>query len=419
MMDGTPELPQQLRGMFKEMDTAEVDEAKNTALGSHALFTQALVDVAAFDPRTANPQPRPWLINGVALRKQLTIMAAPGAFAKSTWTMGLAVSGSTDTDLLGYQLPAGQLRVCVYNLEDGKEENERRALAWFRKYPNLQDRVDDHLIMVSGRTHPLTLIRRNADGNDYEAPDSEAMIEFIQHRKIDLLILDPFAFAHAVAENSNDELSKVTAELNRIAEIADCAIIVVHHVTKGQGEVTADRVRGAGALVANARVALVANRMTSDEAVRWGVDNPRSFIRIGADKANLTPGTEENWFQIEGVSIGNGNDIYADDIIPVVTPWTPPAIFDGFSEADTRRFMQSVQQQEKPLETLCASPQSNGWIGNLLATEWDFDPSEEGDKSRLKKMIAQWKETGLLKRYMLKNTKGKPIPVFEFGAWPE
>ena len=416
----TPTLPQQLRGDFEEVDTGNTDAANVTPLRSCKHPENALLDVPAFNPRTANPQPRPWLINGVALRKQMTVMAAPGAFAKSTWTMGLAVAGATDTDLLGYDWPTGRMRVCVYNLEDGIEENERRALGWFHKYPDLQDRVDDNLIIVSGRDHPLTLMRKNADGNDYEAPDSEAMIEFIQRRKIDLLILDPFAFAHAVSENSNDELSMVTKEINRIAETTDCAIIVVHHVTKGQGEVTADRVRGAGALVANARVALVANRMSDTEAESWEIDSPRSFIRVGADKANLTPATDAKWFQIEGVSIENGNDVYSNDIVPVVTPWTPPGVFDGFTYDDTRAFLEVMKAQSDPTETLRCDPQSSGWIGHLLAEQWDLCSSDPADKARLKSILLQWSKTGVLVKATAKDPKHhKPRPVYRVGKLPE
>lgn len=68
----TPTLPQQLRGDFEEVDTGNTDAANVTPLRSRKHPENALLDVPAFNPRTANPQPRPWLINGVALRKQMT-----------------------------------------------------------------------------------------------------------------------------------------------------------------------------------------------------------------------------------------------------------------------------------------------------------------------------------------------------------
>ena len=68
--------------------------------------------------------------------------------------------------------------------------------------------------------------------------------------------------------------------------------MLVHHVRKTQpgAELTMDDMRGASALLAAVRSGRVINRMPADIAVKLGIENPGSFLRIAgaSEKSNMT-----------------------------------------------------------------------------------------------------------------------------------
>ena len=55
------------------------------------------------------------------------------------------------------------------------------------------------------------------------------------------------------------------------------------------------------------------------------------------------PSTTAQWFRLVSVRLENGDDTYPNgDIVQTVEPWTPPALFDGFSTADLNRALDKL-----------------------------------------------------------------------------
>ena len=126
----------------------------------------------------------------------------------------------------------------------------------------------------------------------------------------------------------------------RLARETNCAVHIVHHVRKGNGDdATIDSVRGAGSLIGAARSARVINRISEDEAARIGVpdlDVPTLF-RVDNGKANLAPPASKAVYRrMVGVELANG------EWVGVAVPYTLPDPFDGITAKDTRRVQQAV-----------------------------------------------------------------------------
>jgi hypothetical protein len=146
-----------------------------------------------------------------------------------------------------------------------------------------------------------------------------------------VLIVDPFVSSHRVNENDNNKIDAVAKRWARVAVACGCAIVLVHHSRKLDGEeVTADSARGAGALNNAARITLVLNRMTrSRRKLRARPGKHRSFFNVADDKHNLAPADAADWFELVSVDLGNGNDVHEADSVGVVVTWKPPRALDG------------------------------------------------------------------------------------------
>ena len=208
--------------------------------------------------------------------------------------------------LLGV-IPKGRLRVWLWNLEDPKEETERKIQAAALHYKLTPHDIEGHLFVDSGRDQKLVIAETTRDGAKIVRPIVDSLIEQIKIRNIDVLIIDPFVSSHRVVENSNDDMDLVVKQWSAIAEFGNCAVELVHHSKKGELEKTVESSRGAIAITDACRSVQVLNRMTKDEAKKAGVRNHRLYFRVYADKANLAPPVEtSHWFELQNVSLANG-----------------------------------------------------------------------------------------------------------------
>jgi len=104
-------------------------------------------------------------------------------------------------------------------------------------------------------------------------------------------------------------MNAVISAWRDIAAITNCAIELVHHVSKA-GAMNGDDMgiyasRGAGALVDGVRSARYLTRMRSEEAERFGIeaqDAPRHF-RVNDGKANLAPLEKATWRRMISVHL--------------------------------------------------------------------------------------------------------------------
>ena len=148
--------------------------------------------------------------------------------------------------------------------------------------------------MNSGRDTPLCTAKVKSGEVTLLEPVYDEILAQLKVRNIDVLIVDPFVSSHAVTENDNMAIDAVVKAWARVADAANCAILLVHHTRKENGaKITADSARGGGALIGAVRDCRTLNRMDEDEAKKLGIDNPRGYFKVQSAMHSLSSRASE------------------------------------------------------------------------------------------------------------------------------
>ncbi len=353
---------------------------------------------------------RAWVYGFHLIRKYVSITAAVGAAGKSALMVTDVLAMVTNRELAGVKICGGPLRVMLWNLEDPAEETERRMLAAMINFEVSPDDVAGRLFIGSGRDQPLCIAKQTKDGVTIQTPVVEALVAELLRLKIDVLVIDPFVSSHAVNENDNGAIDAVAKEWGRVAERANCAIALVHHNRKSNGEeATAESARGAGSLINAARSVRVLNSMTEAEGDKVGVEGHARYFRVQDGKPNMAPRAEDAaWFYMKSVILPNG------DNVGVATPWTYPKP----TPKETANLLLLVQKALYG-QALKFNAGSSKWAGIVIAEIAGKDPKL--DQKEIAKWIKDWIACGSLKKISIDDT-GKPVstgPYVEVGKWAE
>jgi hypothetical protein len=232
-------------------------------------------------------------------------------------------------------------------------------------------------------------------------------------------VIDPFVSSHSIDENDNNRVDAVVKRWAGVAQETNCAIALVHHSRKMNGEtVNGDSARGASALNNAARTTLVLNRMTLAQAESWGVDptKAKSFFNVADDKHNMAPPEVADWFEIIGVSLNNANDVHEADSVGVVTQWKPPGAMDGVDA--THLF--AVQRALNGGTYWANSQSPTGWAGEAVANIMKLDVADPRSKKKIEGMLKVWLRSGALKEDMRRDPLKKDQrfrPAIAPGNW--
>jgi AAA domain len=337
----------------------------------------SLADLKPFLLRdSALIEPRHWLYGRHYLAKNIGATIAPGGLGKSSLDLGEVIAMVNGKPLLGVLPNNGEpLRVLYINLEDGRDEIERRVAAACQCYGLGVEDLGGRLFVLSGRDHAICIARMERGTLKIETATIDTLRKVIRENGIDVAVIDPFVAAHAVPENDNNAINAVCHELRMLAEETGCAIELVHHTRKGasgdQGERTVDDARGASSLHGAVRSARVLNTMTRDEAARIGIENPRSYFRVYQGKSNHAPPAEHStWYRLANVSLANGDDV------GVVVPWQWPDPSEGLTP-DKVRAIQEVIAGGRWRKNV----QATAWAGYAVAQALGWGPVDQNDKT--------------------------------------
>jgi hypothetical protein len=306
--------------------------------------------------------------------------------------------------------------VWVVNLEDPRSEIEMRTLAAMQHYDIKPKDVRGKLFMDGEDTFSITLAAENRDGLHLNDAMADLMIQKIKENDIGVVIFDPFIGLHTVNENSNSGIQAVVAMVRRIAREANCSVLIVHHVRKGNGdEAGIDSVRGAGALIGAARAARVINRISEDDAMKMGVDEKqaRGIFRVDDGKANLAPPADKAVYRrMIGVQIDN------DEWIGVSVKFEMPDIFGSISGKMARKCQDIVggaESEEKPFR---ANQQAKNWVGHALGGVLGIDTEDKAGKASMASVIKQWIKKDVLRvETTVDSRTGREVPCIVVGEW--
>lgn len=356
------------------------------------------------DPSTISP--RPWLYGRHLIRKQVSVTVAPGGVGKSSLTISEALAMASGRDFLGDWTAPG-LKVWIYNLEDARDELEPRIIAAMQHHGVAGDEVEGRLFLDTGWERALCMAVQTRGGTQVIKPEMEALAQEILARKIDVLVIDPFVSSHQVSENDNGAIDTVAKEWARLANYCNCAIELVHHSRKTNGEeATTESARGASALLGAARSGRVLNKMSDDLKADAGVqDDPATYFAVSRDKANLAPSGNRVWRRMASVRLSNGDDVGVAEV------WKWPETFDGVTVKD----LLAVQIALNDSGLRYSDQVKEGWAGDLVAEKLGLDAA--ADRKRIKRIIETWLTNGALVKGEKLGPQRKPVVTLEVGEW--
>ena len=368
------------------------------------------------DPATIPP--RPWVYGHHMIRRQVSVTVAPGGVGKSSLTLVEALAIATGRELLGEWVGREGLRVWAYNLEDPRDEMERRVIGAMMHHNVRPESLGEgteggmRLFIDSGRERPLCTAIDLRGEVTIVRPEIEALEAEIIARDIDVMIIDPFVSSHRVSENASGAIDLVAKEWARLADRTNCAIELVHHTRKTGGvDATTEDGRGSTALVAAARSARVLNKMSDEMREQAGVkSDPATIFGIDRDKANLAPAGARAWIRMASVDLGNG------DQVGVAERWEFPDAFAGVQVKDLLAVQNEVQRRWDANRPPRFSDQSGvDWVGHIVAEMLELDV--EDDKRRIKKILSDWMKAGALRKAEYEDEHRKKRPCVEVGEW--
>lgn len=320
------------------------------------------------------------------IRKYVSVTVAPGGLGKTANSIVEALAMASGKALNGTK-PDKRLKVWLFNVEDPRDELERRIMAACIHFGLKPEDIDGYLFLDSGREQELVVAIDDKKGVKIQEPIVEAVAQTILTNGIDVMIVDPFVSTHQVNENDNGAIDKVAKLWAQIADYTNCSIDIVHHLRKQQDgrEATVEDARGAVSLIGAARSVRVLNRMTENQANDAGITNNDRFgyFSVTYGKSNLSAMSHRlDWRKIESVPLGNGRGLtMPQDHAPVVTEWKWPSAEEvaGDLTDDQREAIRGVVNGGSYKE----SPRANDWVGKAVAYALHMDIGDEVQRKRV------------------------------------
>jgi hypothetical protein len=362
-------------------------------------------------PEARSLPTRKWLLGHWLQRGEVTVIIAPGGSGKSTIGHTLALSLVSGRELLGKALPYGPQGAWVFNLEDGTDELERQMAAACMFHGISPEDCGNRLYLDSGLVQSLCTATEDREGFELNEDLFNQLTNTIREKNIASLFVDPFISSHAVQENSNGAIDAIAKRWKRLAQEANCAVVLIHHTKKlGGREVTAEDGRGAIALRDAARIVLTLNPMGAEEAANLGITDPKlrqSLVRIDTGKANRAPAGSSLWIKLEGQSLENGSKHEPPDFVGVASLWEKPDLFQGVTSQDVYMFQQGLACGDWK-----ENAQAAKWVGHLVAQVTGI--SAKTDKARIKAILKTWRNNGV---YVVEHRRenGRDVPFVIVG----
>lgn len=344
----------------------------------------------------ASIPPRAWLYGNHLIRKFVSTTVSPGGLGKSSLSVVEALSMTSGRPLLSdNQLHEPEpLTVWLWNGEDPNEETQRRVIAAAVHYNLRPDDFASRLYTDSGRDLRLKLASMARGETLLDESVFEQLTDEIIRRGVDVLVLDPLVSAHNVSENDNGAIDAIVKRLGIVADRANCAIELVHHVRKpsGDAETTVNDARGASALIGGVRSARVLNGMSADTATEIGipVEDRHFYFSVTNGKSNMSARSGTGlWRRLVSVCLNNGTPDRGPDHIGVVTEYTLPARAPSYdlSNAETVA-IRLLSECDTYRHWLPKGRKPSGWLGDAILGELGID--DEQAAYALRKTISGW-----------------------------
>ena len=278
-------------------------------------------------PPAASIPPRPWLYGYWLMRGAVTLLAAPGGTGKTSLITTTMLACATGRNLLG-EMPLKPLVCAFLGLEETEQEMHRRFAAAMIQYQIGPQDIGDRIGYLDGRACGFKAAKVNGDGSVHLTSEMTQLVGLLMGSGCDVLVADPLALTHDAQENDNTAMAQVMSYFASVAIECNIGVMLIHHTRKGAIAGDPDSIRGAGALVNHARIAIGLAPMGTDdrEAMNITKEDARSLVRIDDLKFNYSArAADARWVKLESVPLNNASEDYPyGDSIQVPVNWTPP-----------------------------------------------------------------------------------------------
>ena len=360
-------------------------------------------------------QPRRWVYGNNYLRSFVSVMASAGGVGKTSLLIVEALAIVTGRPLLGEPVQE-RSNVWLVNLEDPLEEIDRRITAAMQYYGIKPEEIEGRLFVNAGRDFTMKFGAQTRYGVVPNTALVKSLIEEIPKANLGVVFIDPWICAHSVNESDNGSINAVIAEIRKVADETNCAVVLVHHIRKGNGQdASIDSVRGASSLIGAARTARVLNRISVAEASRLGLskEDECTVFRVTDGKSNLAPASGAMVYRrMLGVKLNNG------EWIGVCAPFLPPDQPLSLTDDEVRNIQKIVFDAQTNGQPFRQSSQANNWIGSAVARLLDINLTEPRGKARVSGIVKALLDSAALTTERKLNTRqGREIPVVCVGNW--
>jgi hypothetical protein len=358
---------------------------------------------------------RPWVVPGLLLRKQVTVLVAPAGSGKSLLSLQIALMCSSQMNWNGWR-PRGKFRLLIINAEEDSDEQRRRLFA-AREFMAVPE---SDLGGLAFAENPETIIIAHADARTRtvtRTPMLERIVTTIITQHMDIIVVDPFAETFAGDENSNSELKWAAMLWREVARRTNAAVMLIHHTRKYAHEPgDPDVGRGASALTGVARIVATLFTMSEEEAKACSIkplEDRVRYIRFDDAKANLSLlSFNARWFQKQSVILPNaGDDGEPADEVGVLREWTPPDVLAGLASSQVCAILDGLREGMLDAEghptgdpyTLKNSAGGARWAGQVIQRHHECTDDEA------KRILSLWVRNGMLEEVSVatSNSHGK------------
>jgi hypothetical protein len=256
---------------------------------------------------------RQWLYGTYLIRGEVTVIASPGGWGKTTMSLMIATETAVGAFLLRNHIFGSNLRVLYISREEDTKELDRRFQAIDLAYPNegIREKAERLLRLGTDKdvVQNISFTKSNEKGKGELDRDGFLHLEaLVVKYKPDLLVLDPLLLFCPGDDMNSPLMGHVISTLKRMAGCYNCAILVVHHTNKAGEAGDIKSVFGAGAITNISRRTFLPVRMTETEAPKLGVlpSDTWRYFRIVDAKANQAPPINAStWYKLLSVELPN------------------------------------------------------------------------------------------------------------------
>ena len=239
-----------------------------------------------------NVPPMEWMFEGISPYGKVTVMAGAGGSSKSFLALSLAVHWAARKVFGAFRPMRGDADEALVLFAEEDEGDIHRRVAATIGAAGLTP--EEHALVFDGRLmvrsmldlENVALAKYDPERGVVDGRLLRDLRRALEKRPtIRWIVLDPLALLHQLGENDNGAMAQLLRLLGRVAREFNVAIWVVHHLSKAGAladDLNNQAIRGASAIVDNARAAILLQRLTASDAavVQATPDEARRMVRL-------------------------------------------------------------------------------------------------------------------------------------------